>query len=373
MHRSPLHSFHAGFGAKMVDFAGWEMPLTYFGVNEEHAQVRRAGGLFDVSHMGRVRFHGRHARRLLERLCTRRISDMKEGQCRYSFVCNEQGGVKDDVIVMRIDDDDFMVVVNASNRSKLMAHFEAVKAAGDLVLSIDDQTEKTAMVALQGPQVMDLVARVSSEVPTLKRFRFAVKNLIIAKLYVSRTGYTGEDGVEVILPAKAVDMALKLLLKDVALGEEGSSIRPAGLAARDTLRMEAGMPLYGQELSEEMSALSVGMPFAMNLDKADAEMGEAFVGMEALQQTSADGGPRRMLTGLKLDGPRSARTGHEVLVGDRPVGIVTSACPSPTLGCPIAMAMIEQEHRAEGTAVRVNTGRATLEGTVVPLPFYKAG
>ncbi len=369
MHRTPLHDLHVEWGAKMVEFAGWEMPLSYAGLKEEHAQTRESAGLFDVSHMGRVRIKGRHARKLVERLVARRISDAQVGQCRYTFVCNEQGGVKDDVIVMKIDDAEFMIVVNASNREKLLAHFEAVRAAGELKATIKDETFDTAMVAIQGPKVMEHISRVSKEIPTLKRFRFAVKNLLVMKLIVSRTGYTGEDGVEVILPAKAVKMAMKLLVKDA--GADESVVKPAGLGARDTLRLEAGMPLYGHELGEEISALACGMPFAMNLDKDEGERGEAFVGMEALKRQRDEGGPRRMLVGMKLDGPRSARQGMVIKADGREVGIVSSGCPSPTLGSCIAMGFVEKDLTGEGTKLSIDAGKAELASEVVPLPFYK--
>ncbi|MEO1130701.1 MAG: glycine cleavage system protein T, partial [Planctomycetota bacterium] len=246
MLRTPLHQFHVERGARMVEFAGWEMPLLYAwpdgggGIIDEHRQVRSSGGFFDVSHMGRVRIKGRHARRLVERLNTRRVSDMQPGQCRYSLVCNEQGGVKDDVLVYRQDDDDFLLVVNAANRTKLLEHFEQVRTSGELVCDIDDRTSKTAMVAIQGPRVMEMISRFSREIPTLKRYRFVEKNYLVMKLVVSRTGYTGEDGVEVILPANMVTMAMKMLLKDMAEGDD-AIVRPAGLGARDTLRLEAGM------------------------------------------------------------------------------------------------------------------------------------
>lgn len=373
MHRTPLYQFHVDAGAKMVDFAGWEMPMVYAGIHEEHRQVRASGGLFDVSHMGRVKVTGRHSRRLLERLCSRRISDMQTGQCRYSLVCNERGGVRDDVIVYRMDEDDFLIVVNGSNREKLLGHFEAVRAAGDLVAKIDDQTLQTAMVALQGPKVMDLVSKVSKEVPTLKRYRFTVKNLVFMKLTVSRTGYTGEDGVEVILPAGAIGMALKLLLKDVDMKAGDALIKPAGLGARDTLRMEAGMPLYGHELGEEINALSCGVDFAVSLDKNQDERGEKFIGMDALKQTRAEGGPKRKLAGIEIDGKRTARQANLLKAGDREVGVVTSACLSPTLGRPIAMGFVDTALALPGTTLQIDTGRGLLEGRVVPLPFYKAG
>lgn len=377
MHETPLHKFHVDHGGKMVEFAGWHMPLVYTSVTEEHNQVRTSGGLFDVSHMGRVKMTGRHARKLLERLCTRKIGDMQPGQCRYSLVCNERGGIMDDVIVMRMDDDDFLVVVNASNREKLLGHFEKVRAAGEdggLKVKIDDHTFKTAMVAIQGPKVMDLISKISTEIPALKRYRFATKNYVVFKLYVSRTGYTGEDGVEVILPASAVEIAMKMLFKDVNMAAADAVIKPAGLAARDTLRLEAGMPLYGHELNEETNALGTGLDFAISLDKDQMERGEAFIGMEALKRTRDEGGPRRTLVGLKLEGKRTARQGFGVKAGGKDVGIVTSAAPSPTLGCPIAMAYVDRDSAAEGTTVEIDSGKggAGLAGVVCAMPFYKA-
>ena len=372
MHQSPLRQFHLDFGAQMVEYAGWEMPIRYGSIREEHLQVRRAGGIFDVSHMGRVKFRGRHARRLLERLCTRRIHDMQIGQCRYSLVCNEHGGVRDDVLVYKLDEDEFLVVANASNREKMLSHFEQVRAEGDLTVSIDDETLKTAMIAIQGPNVMELVSTVSSEVPMLKRYRFLVKDLMIIKVLVSRTGYTGEDGVEVILPASAVGMALKLLLKDLKPGDPDAPIQPAGLGARDSLRLEAGMPLYGHELGEDINALSCGIDFAISLDKDEHEKGEAFIGLEALKKTRDEGGPARKIIGLKIDGPRTPRQAMPVLAGDTEIGAVTSGCASPTLGHPIAMALVDREHTEPGAMMRIDGGRHQMEAEVVPLPFYKA-
>lgn len=370
--RTPLYQFHVDHGGKMVDFAGWEMPIMYGGgIIKEHEQVRRSGGLFDVSHMGRVKMTGRHARRLLERVCTRRISDMQPGQCRYSLACNAEGGVHDDVIVYRIDDDEFLVVVNASNREKMLRHFESVRTSNDLTVKIDDQTQSSAMVALQGPKVMELVSRVSREVPALKRYRFAVKNLVITKLIVSRTGYTGEDGVEVILPSAFVGMAMKMLLKDAGVDTENGVIKPAGLGARDTLRMEAGMPLYGHELNEDINALSCGVDFAISLDKDSLDRGEPFVGMEALKKSRAEGGPRRRLVGMALEGKRTARQGMVIKSGGREVGIVSSACLSPTLGAPIAMGFLDRDIAPEGADVEIDTGRdAVIAGKTRKLPFY---
>lgn len=355
----------------MVEFCGWEMPLTYFGLIDEHKQVRTSGGIFDVSHMGRLKFTGRHARRFLERACTRRISDMQPGQCRYSLVCNEKGGVRDDVIVYRLDDDEFLMVVNASNREKIIQHFETLKAAWDMSFKMDDQTRDTAMVALQGPKVIDLIGGYSKEIPTLKRYRFAVKNLMIAKIIVSRTGYTGEDGVEVILPSGTVGLALKYLLQGVDMTQPNAVLRPAGLGARDTLRTEAGMPLYGHELGEDINALSCGIDFAIALDKDQGERPETFVGMEALKKTKAEGGPARKLAGFIIDGKRAARQGAIVKQNGKEVGTITSGCPSPTLSTCIAMGFLDTALMTPATPVEIDTGKGTLNAKVAPLPFYK--
>lgn len=387
MLRTPLHDHHLKQGAKMVEFAGWEMPITYKwpdeiggggGIHQEHHQVRNSGGFFDVSHMGRVHIKGRHARRLVERLVSRRVSDMvpvssgEPGQCRYCFVCNESGGVKDDVLVYRIDEDHFLLVVNAANREKLLAHFEAVRAGGEFKATIDDQTKKTAMVAIQGPRAMEVVSKFSKEIPSLKRFRFVQKNYLVIKLLVSRTGYTGEDGIEAILPAGVVDMAMKMLLKG-SNDADNQLVKPAGLGCRDTLRLEAGMALYGHELTEEIPALASGLGFAMTLDKHEDERGEDFVGGPALRALRDSGGAARLLTGLTLEGKRTARAGMPVLKDGVPIGFVTSACVSPTLGVPIAMAYVEKALAERGTALSIDRGSGEpLACEVTGLPFYKA-
>ena len=384
LHDTPLKSFHEEHGANMVAFAGWHMPLHYGSILDEHKQTRESGSLFDVSHMGRVKVSGRHARKFVERVVTRRVSDMDERQCRYALVCHEAGGVLDDVLVYRFADH-WLLVVNASNREKLLDHFKRVAAAEDMKVEIDDQTFETAMVAVQGPAVMEMVGKFSSEIPTLKKYRFTIKNLMILKLTVSRTGYTGEDGVEVILPAKMVGMALKLLVKDA--GSQGAKIKPAGLGARDTLRMEAGMPLYGHELDEQTDPLSAGLTFGVTLDKGTGTGKEAdgppvprFIGQEALERIANDpAGPPRRLIGLKLEGKRSPRQGYALFAqaeGGEAVGVVTSGCLSPTLGHPIAMAYVGREQAAaagDGATLYVQFGKRREPATVTGLPFYKAG
>ena len=370
---SPLHQYHLEYHAQMVEYAGWEMPIKYeTSIRDEHTHCRTNGSLFDVSHMGRLSVKGKDAARLFERVCSRRIGNMQHGQCRYSFMCNESGGVLDDVIVMRLDDNDFLVVVNGANREKIIAHMRAVIDERGFKVKFEDRTKKTAMVAVQGPRVMDLIGKVSKELAQLKRFRFAVKNMMIMKVIIARTGYTGENGVEVILPASAVSMAIKLLQKEAVTVESELDLKPCGLGARDTLRLEAGLPLYGHELGEHISAHAVNMPFAMDLDKTIEADGETFIGQEALVKESESGGPDISLVGIEIDSKRTARQDMPVLVNGEQVGKVTSGCMAPTLEKSIAMAYINKANAEPGTKISIDAGRTQLEGTIVPLPFYKA-
>ena len=367
MLQTPFYDFHRENNARFVDFAGWQMPIMYSSIHDEHRQTRSSGGLFDVSHMGRLSLTGRHARRFLERMLTRRISDMKVNTCRYSLICNEQGGVLDDVIIYRFDDR-WLLVVNAANREKIVGHLQA--HIGDLVVKLTDQTMTTAMVATQGPGVMDVIGRFSSQVPSLKRYGFCEKNLLVIKMIISRTGYTGEDGVEVIMGANMANMAIKLLLKDKA-SETGGVIRPAGLGARDTLRLEAGMCLYGHELDEQTDPLSAGLHFAVSLNKDEAERGEPFIGQAALKRIAAEGPPRR-LVGLELEGKRTARQHMPVTQAGRPIGQITSGCISPTFEKPIAMAYLDRNANAEpGDAVQIDLAGKHVEAKLVNLPFYR--
>ncbi len=367
---SPLKAFHHEHGAKLVGYAGWEMPLLYTGTGiiEEHRHCRTAVGFFDVSHMGRLRFSGRHARRFLDHVCTRQILGMAKGQIRYSLVCNERGGCRDDVLVYCLDEDQFLMVCNAANRAKLKEHFAAVR--GDMVFKMEDQTESTAMIALQGPKAMDIVSTMSREIPSLKRYRFTEKNLLVIKLLVSRTGYTGEDGVEIILGAGMAKAALNMFLKQ---GQGAELVKPCGLGSRDSLRLEAGMPLYGHEIDEETDPLSAGLDFAVKLDKgADDERAGSFIGQEALRAIAARGVAKK-LVGLRLEGRRAGRQGMRVLRAGQPTGVVTSGCLSPTLDASIAMAYVQTADAVLGTTLEVEFGPGkSAAATIVPLPFYKS-
>jgi aminomethyltransferase len=357
---TPFHDFHVSSGAKMVDFAGWEMPILYRGITDEHNQTRTSGSLFDVSHMGRLYFSGKDVVAFLNQVLTRDVTEQRIGQSRYSLVCNEAGGVMDDVIISR-DQKTWILVVNASNRQKIVDHFNAVLKATGLAVTMEDNTESTAMVAIQGPKVIERMAEILPvDVKAMKRYTFESSSFMLIKFTCFRSGYTGEDGVELILPAKMAAMAIKLVgNKDHA----GSTIRPAGLGARDTLRMEASMPLYGHELTEAIDPLSAGLGFAVDLNKD-------FIGAGPLRAIAA-AGPARKLVGLELEGKRIARQGTPIVLDGKTIGEVTSGTLSPTLGKSIAMAYLDAAHTAEGTAVSADLKGTLNAAKVVKTPFYK--
>ena len=361
--RTPFYEFHVAAGAKLVDFAGWEMPILYRGIVDEHEQTRNSGSVFDVSHMGRIYFTGRDAARFLDHVLTRNVSQQKVGQSRYSLVCNPAGGVMDDVIVSR-DERHWLVVCNASNRGKLVRHFEITRQErGGFDVQMDDRTESTAMVAVQGPKVIDKLSEVlPTDLKSLKKYTFANDEVMLTRYTVFRSGYTGEDGVELVLPAKAAGMAMKML-GDGRSDSATSTIRPAGLGARDTLRLEAGMPLYGHELTDTIDPLTAGLAWAVDLG------GKDFIGAEALRERMAKGLKRR-LVGLELDGRRIARQGTPLIKGNKVVGEVTSGTYSPTLQKSIAMALVDSDI-PEGAELAADLKGTLNPAKVVKLPFYK--
>ncbi len=362
--RTPFYDFHVAAGAKMVDFAGWEMPILYRSIVDEHIHTRTSGSLFDVSHMGRVHFKGKDALAFIQLICTRDYAACEVGQCKYGLVCNAAGGVMDDVIIGR-DAKQWTMICNASNREKLLKHFQLLRREHDMDLDIADQTEATAMVALQGPKVIEKIAGVlGDEVTQLKRYRFYTGSIFMMGYTCFRTGYTGEDGVELVLGAKAAGMLVGKLAG--AVDRENATIKPAGLGARDTLRLEAGMPLYGHELGEEIDPISAGLGWAVNLERS-------FIGAAPLREIHAKG-PARKLVGLILDNKRIARQGTELKdAGGKTIGIVTSGTMSPTLQKSIAMAMVDSAHAAEGTAIGCDLRGSIEPARVVKMPFYKRG
>jgi aminomethyltransferase len=351
---TPLHDWHVARGARMIDFAGWEMPVLYTSVVAEHQAVRTTAGLFDISHMGRLSFGGEDAQALIDRVFTNDVTGMTDFQVRYGLICNDRGGVQDDVLVYRWPYG-WAMVVNASNRTKIVGVLEAEKDGRKV--QVMDQTTQTGMLALQGPQAIELTRGLFDvDATTLKYYHAAATRSRGQQCVISRTGYTGEDGVEVMIGAAHVTALADELVSRGAV--------PCGLGARDTLRLEAGMPLYGHELTEEIDPLQAGLGWAVQLDKGE------FLGCDALLRRRDDPTrPRRV--GLALDGTRSAREGCPVLVNGKEVGKVTSGAPAPTLGKPVAMAYVEPQAASAGTKVTVDVRGKAESARVVPLPFYK--
>ena len=359
--RTPFYDFHVSMGGRLVDFAGWEMPIMYRGIIDEHEQTRKAGSIFDVSHMGRLHFSGKDATPFLNHVLTRNVSEQKIGQSRYGLVCNAAGGVMDDIIISR-DVKNWIMVCNASNRDKLVKHFGEVRKQTGMDFDMADQTESTAMVALQGPKVIERIADILPvDVRALKRYGFETGSFMMTKFTVFRSGYTGEDGVEVVIPAKVAGMAMKMLAGK--MDKPDATIKPAGLGARDTLRLEAGMPLYGHELTEEIDPISAGLAWAVDLNKD-------FIGAEPLRRIASEG-PGRKLVGLELEGRRIARQGTPVLKDAKVVGQVASGTFGPTVQKSIATAFVEAEAAVEGTRLEVDLKGSLNPATVVKLPFYK--
>ena len=360
--RTPFYDFHVAQGGRMVDFAGWEMPIVYRSIVDEHEQTRKSGSIFDVSHMGRIHFTGKDAQSFLQKILTRNVADQKVGQSRYSLICNAAGGILDDVIVSR-DSKHWLVVCNASNREKLLKYFHDVRHDAGLDFDMADNTESTGMVALQGPKVLDRVAEhLPVDVKSMKRYHFETGSVMgLIKLTVFRSGYTGEDGVEIVLSAKVAPMAMKMLAGKQ--DREGATLRPAGLGARDTLRLEAGMPLYGHELTESIDPIAAGLKWAVDLSKE-------FVGVERLREVEKSG-PARKLVGLELEGKRIARQGSPIVKDGAVVGEVTSGTLSPTLGKSIAMGYVDANLTAEGTELSVDLKGTPNAAKVVKMPFYK--
>jgi aminomethyltransferase len=352
LRHTPLYEEHKELGARLVSFAGWEMPVQYEGVKAEHAAVRERVGLFDVSHMGEVVFRGPEAEAAVQRLVTRDVSRMEVGQAGYCAVCYETGGTVDDVLVYRREDA-FLIVVNAANREKDVAHFR--ENVADLDVEITDESDEWALLALQGPEAVALLQQLTdTELSEVRSFRFVETELEGAPALLSRTGYTGEDGFEIYVRPDSAPAVWRRLIESGAV--------PVGLGARDTLRLEAGMSLYGNELSAEITPLEAGISFAVHLDK---ETG--FIGREALQREKEEG-LRRKVVGFELTGRGIARHEHPVTVNGEEVGRVTSGTHSPTLGKAIGLALLPA---GVEDSFEVQIRGKAIPARVVSLPFYK--
>ncbi len=339
----------------MVPFGGWDMPVQYTGVLAEHKAVRTAAGIFDISHMARISVGGKDALAFLEGLFTNSVAGMKNDQVRYGLLCNETGGILDDILVYRWPYG-FSVVVNASNRNKILAWFETHRTGKDV--EIVDQTANTTMVAVQGPDAIRLSEGLFDVDVGKLKYYFASPALYCRNpSVVSRTGYTGEDGFEAIVPNEL----------GVSLWEElvGRGAVPCGLGARDTLRLEAAMPLYGHELSETINPIQAGLAWAVKLDKGE------FLGRAAIQSAAGNAGASTVRVGLELEGKRAAREGSPIVIDGSPAGTVTSGSYAPTLEKSIAMGYVPASKSAVGTALTIDLRGTHVPATVVPLPFYK--
>lgn len=354
MLRTPLYDWHVSHGGRMVEFGGWEMPVQYTSIVDEHHAVRKSAGLFDISHMGRLAFRGPQAQQFLQHVVTCRVDNLVVDQIRYGLMCRDDGCVLDDVLVYRLADS-YGLVVNAGNREKIVNWIASHKSAFDC--QVVDHTPDAVMLALQGPQALGLLQPLTkTDLAAIKYYFGTTTEIDGIPVYLSRTGYTGEDGVEFVLdPAAAIKLADKLLSLGVKL---------CGLGARDTLRLEAAMPLYGHELTETIDPLTAGLDFAVKFDKPD------FLGKAALQKiaTRTD---RQKRIGLVLAGKRIAREGSAVMQGDQKVGVVTSGTFSPTFDKSIAMAYVAPQLAAVGTTVEIDIRGKREAASVAALPFYK--
>ncbi len=378
--QTPLHDWHVAHGGRMVDFAGWSMPVQYSSIAAEHAATRNAVGVFDISHMGRFLIIGEGNVAFIDSLATRRITDIGRNQVRYSFLCNDDGGILDDVLIYGSPPEEpilipLVMVVNAGNRNKILAWLQSSakewqKARPQHDFTIADDTLDSAMVAVQGPKAIDVLTpffqnddpSLSNVLRSLKYYHLSGAKFDGCPVTFSRTGYTGEDGFEIFFPAeRAVEFWQRIVTAAEAVG--GAA---AGLGARDTLRLEAAMPLYGHELSEAINPIQAGLNFAVNLS------GREFIGREAIQRFAADKS-QPVRVGLQLDGKRVPRQGCAVLQGNDPVGEVTSGTFSPTFERPIAMAYVRPSAQAVGTQLAVDIRGTQHPAVVVPLPFYERG
>ncbi len=365
MQATTLHDVHVAHGAKMIDFAGWRMPVQYGPILDEVNRVRTQTGLFDLGHMGRLSVAGPDAVRLLDRLVTTHVAKIPVGAIRYGLACREDGNPLDDLLVYRTAPDDVFIVANASNKDTVLAWFQHHARTYDV--RIEDHTSALAMLALQGPRSQAALQPLVSDydLSALGYYKFAFATVAgMPNVRVSRTGYTGEDGFELYFPDAESERVWRLLLE--AGAPEG--LAPIGLGARDTLRLEAGMPLYGHEIDLEHNPLEAGLAFGVSFKE---EKGD-WIGRAALLRVKDN--PARTLVGLVTDGKRAPREGYELVHGDAVVGRVVSGAVSPTLGknigtgyLPVALAA---ELKASGGTIDMDLRGKRQACNVVDLPFY---
>ncbi|MET9502444.1 glycine cleavage system aminomethyltransferase GcvT [Streptomyces sp. NPDC006622] len=364
LRHTALDALHRSLGATMTDFAGWDMPLRYGSERDEHNAVRTRAGLFDLSHMGEITVTGPQAGALLNFALVGNIAAVGVGRARYTMICDADGGILDDLIVYRLADTEFMVVANASNAQVVLDALTA--RAGGFDARVRDDRDAYALLAVQGPEAAGVLKSLTdADLDGLRYYAGLPGTVAGVPALVARTGYTGEDGFELFVkPEHAVE-----LWQALTKAGEGVGLIPCGLSCRDTLRLEAGMPLYGHELSTALTPFDAGLGRVVKFDK-DGD----FVGREALAAAAerAATNPPRVLVGLVAEGRRVPRAGYAVVAGGEVIGEVTSGAPSPTLGKPIAMAYVDAAHAAPGTAgVGVDIRGSHEAYEVVALPFYK--
>lgn len=356
--KTPLYDVHVACGGKLVPFAGYLLPVQYGGgVIAEHMAVRQSCGLFDVSHMGEITCIGGDALKNLNHLLTNDFTTMKDGQARYSPMCNDGGGVVDDLIVYKIRDGYYFIVVNASNKDKDYAWMKAHEF-GDAIF--EDISDTVGQIALQGPKAHEILKKLTDETEIPEKYYSAVFDGHVAGIscIVSKTGYTGEDGYELYMASDDAPAMWAALME--AGKEEG--LVPCGLGSRDTLRLEAAMPLYGHEMDDDISPLEAGLGFAVKMGK------EEFIGKEGLENR---GELTRKRVGLKVTGRGIIREHEAVYVGDEQIGHTTSGTHCPCLGYPVAMALLDIAYTEVGTQVEAEVRGRRIPAEVVPLPFYK--
>jgi aminomethyltransferase len=356
--KTPLHSCHTALKARMVPFGGWDMPVQYTGVLQEHETVRAKVGLFDVSHMGEFFVRGKDATSFLNRVTTNDIGKMVDGRCQYTLLCYENGTVVDDLIVSRLKDDDYLLVVNASNIDK---DFQWLKSQlrGDVVLT--NASDDWVLLAIQGPQAPSVVSTLfGPRCLDVKYYHFIQDQYQNQKVSVSRTGYTGEDGFEVFVPASLGVAAWQEILR----AGQGFGIQPIGLAARDTLRLEAAFPLYGHEINDQTLALEAGLGWVVKFDKGD------FIGKAALQ-AAQQAGLKRKLVGFEMVDSAIARDGFAIYDNDQKIGHVTSGTFAPSLKKSIGLALIETNSASVDRTIFLEIRGQKKKAKTVKTPFYQ--
>jgi aminomethyltransferase len=356
--RPPLFDAHRAAGARMVDFAGWEMPVQYSGIIDEHVAVRTRAGLFDVSHMGEIEVRGAEAIAACQHATANDVGRLADGQAQYSLLLTPQGGIVDDVIVYRRAADRLLFCVNASNRDRDVAYLQEHVRGAEVV----DRSDEYALLALQGPRATSVLARLTgAHLARVPRFAFTEGEVAGCGALIAHTGYTGEDGWELYCAPDDAEALWGAILE----AGRPDGIVPAGLGARDTLRLEAALPLYGHELGEDTTPFEARLGWVVRMEKGD------FVGRAALAAHRRRG-PRRCLVGIELTEPGIPRAGYRVLANDRVLGDVTSGTKSPTLGKGIALGYVEPAASEPGTALAVEIRGRAVAARVVRLPFYRS-